>query len=115
MMKRTVTARLDSRIDSLAADGHSSATALLPTALAILRAAMPLGPDVLRRTAVAVCLAQPSMASFWNAAAAAVAAPEALDRFEARTVRGLKTLRVEALRTLLPASAGTKPPRFLTC
>ena len=82
---------LDGRIAKVAADRESGASDLLDEAIGILRDARALGQldPVARR----LCRAQPSMASIWNAAAAALGAdieerrsgvPEdrASDRFE---------------------------------
>src|SRR5688572_19835400 len=94
---------LDGRIDKVAADRQSGASDLLDEAIGILRDARALGqlPPVARR----LCLAQPSMASLWNAAAAALGADQAADRFErfvqrlARARQALSRFASECLAT----------------
>lgn len=77
---------LQNRIAQLAADRESGASEVLQAALAILRDARAAEAD-LAEVARDVCLAQPSMGSVWNAADAARAGPEALDRFAQRVSR----------------------------
>ena len=74
------------RIAALADDHVSSASALLPAAVDILRDARQAGD--LTRAARGLCAAQPAMAAIWNAAGAALAAdPSALDRLAERAQR----------------------------
>jgi translation initiation factor 2B subunit (eIF-2B alpha/beta/delta family) len=89
-------------IDRLRADAISGASELLPQAIAILRGARGAGsaPDEVARE---VGHAQPSMASMWNAALAALAGAPALDRFEQRWRRSAAALGRVAADALRPA------------
>jgi translation initiation factor 2B subunit (eIF-2B alpha/beta/delta family) len=89
---------LDSELNrwltSLANDRQSGATAILGDAIRVLSAALaaarPIPP-----LARAICHAQPSMASLWNAAVAAIAAsqqPERFERFVQRVARSQAAL-----------------------
>ena len=77
---------LQNRIDGLARDRESGASEILQEALAILRDAAA-DPSDVADVAHALCLAQPSMGSMWNAARAALAGRESLTRFCARVAR----------------------------
>jgi len=77
---------LAQRIHAIAVDRTSGASAILTDAIAILREAAA-EPATLAEAARALCRAQPSMASLWNAAIAATAeGPESsrLDAFAER-------------------------------
>lgn len=63
---------LVARIDSIAGDHLSGASLLTRKAVAILVDAHRAGADTLHAAASALCLAQPTMGSVWNAAALAV-------------------------------------------
>jgi translation initiation factor 2B subunit (eIF-2B alpha/beta/delta family) len=79
--------QLAQRIAALAANTTSGASELLPEAIDILAAARATGADV-HAVAHAVSDAQPSMASFRNAAAAALSPdPDRLDTFVQRVRR----------------------------
>jgi len=78
---------LDKAIARLAADHRSSASALVPAAIRVLRRARAAGADALAEAARDVCLAQPAMGSLWNAAAAALAGDATLDRFARQAER----------------------------
>jgi translation initiation factor 2B subunit (eIF-2B alpha/beta/delta family) len=96
---------LRSERDRLAADAESGASELLPRAIQLLRAAREQGRAATIEVARAICGAQPSMASFWNAAAAALAdeaQPGALERFELRVKRGRPALTRFAVDLLVP-------------
>ncbi len=107
------------RLATLAADARSGASELVWQAIAILRDAIDEGAEVVE-VARAVGLAQPSMASIWNAALAAVAdAGDAgrrraagrsqpsetgrLDRFEQRCRRAGAAMTRVAVETLAPS------------
>ncbi len=95
---------LSTQIARLSEDSRSGASELLPRAIEILRAAARLPPDSALDAARAVGRAQPSMASSWNAALAALRerrAPGALDRFDARRRRAPDALVRCALDQLL--------------
>jgi translation initiation factor 2B subunit (eIF-2B alpha/beta/delta family) len=77
---------LQNRIARLGADRESGASQLLQEALAILREAFKAPADVVE-VARAVCLAQPSMGSMWNAAEAAMAGKERFEQFATRVAR----------------------------
>ena len=75
------------RIEAFSRDRASGASELLAEALQILAAARKANSDM-RGVAQAICLAQPTMAPVWNAAAAALADdPNRLPRFEQRVRR----------------------------
>jgi translation initiation factor 2B subunit (eIF-2B alpha/beta/delta family) len=102
-------------IDRLKADSRSGASELLPQALALLRAAVQVGPcpeDVAR----GVAEAQPCMAPMWNAALAALAAarrPGALDAFERRSRRAPAAMARVAAESLAPV--GRSGLHVITC
>ena len=95
---------LERAIARLAADHRSSATALVPRAVAVLRRARTAGPGALAEVARGVCLAQPAMGSLWNAAAAALAGDPALDRFARQAERAPDAI-ARAARPLVEAGA----------
>ena len=87
----------------LAADGESGASELLPRAIDLLRTARQQGPDTLADVARGVVVAQPGMASLWNAAAAALAdtaSPGTMELFAERASRARAALRRVAVETL---------------
>ena len=78
---------LNRRIDALATDRTTGASGIVAKALDILAAAKTSNID-LREVAKALCLAQPSMASVWNAAEAALSdEPNRLTEFAERVRR----------------------------
>jgi translation initiation factor 2B subunit (eIF-2B alpha/beta/delta family) len=102
------------RIDAMANDRQSGATALLAAGLDVLRDALATGQPILP-VARALCQAQPNMAALWNAAAAAVAArtePERLDHFGARVAHAPAALARHAREHFL--ATGTTPLRAVT-
>lgn len=109
-------------VRQLAADARSGASELLPRAFELLRTARGKGRPTLIEAARAVCAAQPSMGSFWNAAAAALAAldgaTDALDAMEQRARRAGPALQRVAVDTLLPsprARPADEALRVTTC
>lgn len=85
-MKESLT-ELNRRIDALAADRTTGASGIVAKALDILSVAKTSDID-LREVAKALCLAQPSMASVWNAAEAALSdEPNRLAEFAERIRR----------------------------
>jgi translation initiation factor 2B subunit (eIF-2B alpha/beta/delta family) len=82
-------ADLERRIRMIASDAQSGATRLARDACEVLREARAEGRETLRQAARALCRAQPSMASIWTAACAALAdeTGDALTRFEREAVR----------------------------
>ena len=105
---------LDRRIGLFAADRESGASDLLDQAVGILREAREVGQvaPVARR----LCQAQPSMASIWNAAAAALSADTAPDRFETfvqRLARARQALARFASE-YLARDAGDDPMHLVT-
>jgi translation initiation factor 2B subunit (eIF-2B alpha/beta/delta family) len=93
---------LQNRIARVEADRESGASEILQEVLAILRAAQEIEGD-LADVARAVCLAQPSMGSIWNAAQAALAGPDHLARFAQRVARAPAAITRFALRLFAPA------------
>ena len=106
---------LDRRIARLASDRESGASDILDEAIRILTSArdarLPIPP-----VAKAICQAQPSMASLWNAALEAVASerdPGRFDRFVQRVARsraGLARFAVE----FFASDADVGPLRLVT-
>jgi translation initiation factor 2B subunit (eIF-2B alpha/beta/delta family) len=95
-------------LGALAADGRSGASELLPRAIEILRRAQRGDAASLAEVARAVGGSQPSMASFWNLALAALreaGEPGALDRFEQRWRRSASGLTRVAVDLLSPGDA----------
>jgi translation initiation factor 2B subunit (eIF-2B alpha/beta/delta family) len=105
---------LRQRIEAVASDRQSGATAIHALALAVLQDATATGQPIVP-VARALCRAQPNMASVWNAAAAAVAArfePDRLTRFAARVARAPGALARHAREHFL--TAGSTPLRAVT-
>lgn len=95
------------KIAELADDRTSGATALTDRAASILAAAVASGQA--RQAAAALCRAQPTMASMWNLALAALAdeaEPGRLQRFRQRQQRAAAAITRFAVPALLPS-----PPR----
>jgi translation initiation factor 2B subunit (eIF-2B alpha/beta/delta family) len=108
--------RIVRAIDAIAADHQASATALMPSAVAALRAARASEPGSLEAAARAVCMAQPCMGSLWNAAAAALDPdPAALDRLAAQIERAPDAIARMA-QSLITGSdeARPEPVRLVT-
>src|SRR5688572_26255341 len=108
-------AELARRIELLASDRESGASAILDETLKILGAARADGVPI-RAVARAVCRAQPSMASVWNAALEAIAdehAPGRFDRFTQRVTRAPEALGRFA-SDALAAAEGAGPLRLVT-
>ena len=81
------TAELNRKINALAADRTTGASGIVAKALDILTAARASETE-LREVAQALCLAQPTMAPVWNAAAAALSDdPDRLTQFVERARR----------------------------
>ena len=100
---------LTTAIDRLRADATSGASELLPRAIEILRATRDLPREAALDLARAVGRAQPSMASIWNAALAALADrrdPGALDRFDQRRRRAAAALSRSMADQLLTSARG---------
>ena len=72
---------LAARVDVVAADHLSGASSLTHVAMEILIDALRAGAGTVDAAACALCAAQPTMASVWNAAAVAVG-PSGLDRLQ---------------------------------
>jgi translation initiation factor 2B subunit (eIF-2B alpha/beta/delta family) len=72
---------LEKRIARLAADRESGASEILDEAIAILRDALNTRDDIVT-VAQALCAAQPTMGSIWNAALTASASRDQPERFE---------------------------------
>ena len=99
-------------VDRLRADATSGASELLPRAIEILRGADRLSPAEALELVRVVGRAQPSMASLWNAALAALRErrePGALERFDERRRRATDAMVRCALDELLPGG----PPRHV--
>ncbi len=106
---------MDEAVRRIGADSRSSASLLFGDAVRLLRDARAAGQDELRRTAVGVCRAQPSMGAFWNAAAASLApGADLLDALEARARRALSALARIAADLLEPENPA-EPLRIITC
>jgi ribose 1,5-bisphosphate isomerase len=103
------------RIAQLGSDRQSGASELLDEVIAILRTGLAVGlamPPLAR----AVCHAQPSMGSVWNAALEALAAdtaPERFERFAQRVARSADALARVAVECLL-VDRRTDPLRLVT-
>ena len=105
---------LRQRIEAVATDRQSGATAILALALDVLQDAVATGQPILP-VARALCRAQPNMASVWNAAASAVAArveAERLDHFAVRVGQAAGALARHAREHFL--ATGTTPLRVVT-
>lgn len=103
---------LERRIALLASDRESGASEILDEAIDILRGTLAHGADVVD-VARALCRAQPSLASIWNAAMTAVAAvddPARFDQFVQRVSRApdaLVRFAREAFDVDLPPEGGS--------
>jgi translation initiation factor 2B subunit (eIF-2B alpha/beta/delta family) len=98
---------LSDRIAELSGDRTSGATVLTHRALDILEAAA--ASTLTLPAAAALCRAQPTMASIWNVAIAAICeafTPGRLQHFRQRQRRGIASLTRFAVPALLPS-----PPR----
>ena len=99
---------LERRITLIASDRESGASEILAGVMSVLRDAMDAGDDVLV-VARAVCRAQPSMASIWNAALAALASARnrsVFDRFTQRVGKAPDALVRFAVECFPPAARG---------
>jgi translation initiation factor 2B subunit (eIF-2B alpha/beta/delta family) len=95
----------------LADDRTSSATLLAQRAESLLREARAHGPAAVRITARQVCVAQPSMSSLWNLAAASLDPdPDVFERLVARAGRAPSSVARYALALLKDDTR-----RVLTC
>ena len=107
-------------VAALAADRRSSASEILRRALALLRDARRQGRAEVAAVGRGLCLAQPCMASIWNAVGTALTGSEpeaALARFETRVARApaaLARFAVEVLPIGL-GDGGRDPMRVVTC
>jgi translation initiation factor 2B subunit (eIF-2B alpha/beta/delta family) len=105
-----------SAIETLKADTTSGASELVPSAIAVLRRAVRFDPARLVDVARAMGEAQPSMASFWHAALAAlrdVEEPGALEGFERRWRRAGAAMVRTAVDQLAPDRG--RPLHVATC
>jgi ribose 1,5-bisphosphate isomerase len=108
-------AELARRIALIAADRESGASDILDAAIRILRDGRAAGVPT-RLIARAICGAQPSMASIWNAALEALVSDHHGDRFErfthrlSRSADALGRFAVECLTE----NSGSGPLRFVT-
>ena len=96
---------LKSRITALANDRISGASTLRESAIGVLRESLVVGQ--VEAAAAALCRAQPSMASIWNASLHALAARTGPERFErfARTIERAPQALVRFGLTLFEADA----------
>lgn len=110
---------LEDAVAEIAADHVSGASELVARALAILRGARLQGREEVVRAAVALCRAQPSMASIWNLAAAAVDDLDSqgvLDRFAHRLHKAPQALARYAVDTLtIDRNGSSDGLRVATC
>jgi translation initiation factor 2B subunit (eIF-2B alpha/beta/delta family) len=103
------------RVRAIADDRESGATRLLHAAIAVLREARE-RPAELPGVAAALCRAQPTMASLWNAALEALASradPDRFERFTRRVERAPQALARFA-RACFDADSPTGPLRVVT-
>jgi translation initiation factor 2B subunit (eIF-2B alpha/beta/delta family) len=101
---------IEAAVRRLAADRVSGASELVPLAIQALRGASRLDQARMAEVARAVGEAQPSMASVWHAALAAlrdIAQPGALDDFERRWRRAGAALARLAADYLTPGAGGS--------
>jgi ribose 1,5-bisphosphate isomerase len=99
---------LISLIDRIAADRVSGASELMPLALEVLSSAADLEPQERREAALALCRAQPAMASIWSLAAVMLAeGPPGLERWKRRLSRAPRSIArvAEPLIALRPPAA----------
>jgi translation initiation factor eIF-2B subunit delta len=105
---------LHHRIALIASDRESGASEILDDVLSILADALAMGAPI-RMVGRALCRAQPTMASVWNAVLEAVAAteePERFERFRQRVARAPKLMARVA--SDLFAQDGQTPLRVVT-
>ena len=105
-----VTPTLAERVAAVAADHRSGASALLSEAILILEQASRHDRKTLITVASSLCTAQPSMASFWNAAALALRQDDdgtGFSRLANRTRRGQDSLTRFVVDLLLPTEDKT--------
>lgn len=109
-----LSAALAQRVERLAADRESGASDILQEAIALVREARISGVPALT-IAAAICRAQPSLASIWNAALEAVASEQDPDRFEqfARRVARASDALARFARDCLTVD-GSGPLRLVT-
>ena len=96
--------QLKNTVDMLRHDGRSSASEILLQVLSVLREARKLGETELTVVGRELCLAQPCMASVWNAVAIALGSPgakETFSVFEQRVLRAPPILARFTAETLL--------------
>ena len=103
-----MTPELATRVAAVATDNQSGASALLTQAVTILEDAQREGRATLESVASALCAAQPSMASLWNAAAVALRpnGAAALAHFAKRARRSPENLARIAVDLLMPRGPG---------
>ena len=104
-------------VAALAADRRSSASEILRRALALLRDALRQGGAEVAAVGRGLCLAQPCMASIWNAVGTALTGSEpeaALARFETRVTRAPGALARFAVE-VLPIGLGDGRSRSHAC
>ena len=118
---KTMDRQTERAIAALAADHRSSASEILQRALALLRDALRQGGGAeVAAVGRGLCLAQPCMASIWNAVGMALTGSEpeaALARFETRVARAPGALARFAVQ-VLPIGLGDgdrDPMRVVTC
>jgi methylthioribose-1-phosphate isomerase len=108
MQMQEIPSELNRRIAALAADRTTGASGILSKALEILTAARVADID-LRPVADGLCLAQPTMASVWNASAAALSEnPDRLTQFAERVRRAPEAIARYAA-TLFSDDASERP------
>ena len=117
---KTMDQQTERAVAALAADRRSSASEILRRALALLRNALQQGGAEVAAVGRGLCLAQPCMASIWNAVGTALTGSEpeaALARFERRVARAPGALARFAA-DVLPIGLGDGrriPMRVVTC
>lgn len=112
--------QLERDIAALGGDRHSGASEILLRALSVLREARRRGGPELALVGRGLCLAQPCMASVWNAVAIGLRGPEAeaaLVLFEQRVARAPDALARFTAEVLLTGvgDRGRDPLRVITC
>jgi translation initiation factor 2B subunit (eIF-2B alpha/beta/delta family) len=108
-------AGLRARVDAIGRDAESSASAILPRAIEVLREASGAGPTALAAAAEALCRAQPAMAGIWNASSAALRGNDALERFAHLVVRAPAAVARHAASLLELGVPPDRPLRLVTC
>lgn len=116
----TMSGELEAAIAGIAGDADSSASALLPAAVAVLDSARALGFPVLGEAVRALCAAQPCMGAIWNAAAIAVTHVDdgkALGRFAVRAARAPAAIARLVVQLIVEDQTQSRrePLRFVTC